>query len=119
MHKGTAILELLRKKENRLIIILAAVGLVSLLLSIKGEESVPAVTQEDTLAEMCSLIEGVGECRVLIYYSNGEGEEGEVESVIVICDGAESVAVEKRLTDMLSSFYGIGTHRIKIVKRRS
>lgn len=62
------------------------------------------------IAEMCSLIEGVGECYALVLYTEG----GEPESVAVVCEGGDSVSVRYRLTEMLSSYLGIGANRISI-----
>ena len=82
---------------------------------------------EERVAELCSSLDGVGEARVMITFSSGEKTvyEGtravgkkppEVMAVTVLCEGAGSGAVVARLTEMLSSVFGIGTHRIKIMK---
>ncbi len=70
------------------------------------------VSDEDRIAEMCSLAEGVGRCEVMLSY----GDDGEVASALVLCEGADSVAVRERVVSMISSLYGIGTHRIEVVK---
>ena len=63
---------------------------------------------------MCSLIDGVGECRVMItYYPD---DESRVYAVLVLCDGAESVYVREKITSTLCSLYGIGAHRVKICR---
>ena len=67
--------------------------------------------EEDRIAEMCSLAEGVGRCEVMLSYSGGE-----VVSALVLCEGADSAAVRARVVSMVSSLYGIGTHRIEVVK---
>ena len=100
-------------------LIAAVLGLGLLLIFLgttaesRGAESV--ATMEERIAEACTSVAGVGECRVFIYCDEGNGEK--VESVIVICDGAESVEVRYRLTEMLSSFFGIGSNRIRIEKK--
>ncbi|MBO7197060.1 MAG: hypothetical protein J6V80_07065, partial [Clostridia bacterium] len=66
-------------------------------------------------AQMCSLIEGVGECRVMITYDPDSREE-RVYAVLVLCEGADSASVRERITSSLSSVYGIGSHRIEIQK---
>ena len=45
-------------------------------------------------------------------------EDGDVFGVIILCEGAESVTVRERLSDLLSSLYGIGANRISILKIR-
>lgn len=63
------------------------------------------------IEELCSATYGVGECRVLLSYA----EDGErVVAVAVVCEGADSIEVRQRLTELLSSFYGIGYNRISI-----
>ena len=60
---------------------------------------------------MCSLIEGVGDCRVMITY---RPEAEEVYAVLVICEGGESVSVREKITSIFCSLYGIGSHRVEI-----
>ena len=79
------------------------------LLSCQGGEEKTA-GEEERVAEMCSLIEGVGECRVMMTY----GGEGEVYAVLVLCEGAESARVRGDLTSLICSLYGIGSHRVEI-----
>ena len=66
-------------------------------------------TDEQRVAEMCSMIEGVGECRVMMTYTNDE-----VFAVLVVCDGAESVSVREKITSLFTSLYGIGSNRVEI-----
>jgi len=76
-----------------------------------GESGAP--TGEERLYEMCSLVEGVGECKVMITYSEG-GDE--VYAVAVLCEGAESAAVRARLVELIGSLYGIGSNRIAVLE---
>jgi hypothetical protein len=69
---------------------------------------------EERLTVLCSGVDGVGDCSVLVYYTPSD----EVESVIVICEGADDARVRLRLTEMLSSFFGIGANRIRIEKMK-
>lgn len=68
------------------------------------------------IEELCSMTEGVGECRVHITYREG-GEES-VYAVAIICEGADSVAVRERLTSLICSLYGIGANRVEILKMK-
>lgn len=107
-----------KDKKNFLPVAVAlALGILLIFIGNRGDQLTPTEEgMEDRIAEACSSIEGVGRCEVMIYYSGGEAKgEGEVQSVIVICDGADSVEVRHTLVSMLSSFFGIGTNRIKIV----
>ena len=85
-------------------------GLLLILLSgMAGEGQEKPVGEEEKAAELCSLIDGVGECRVMMTY---DGEE--VFAVLVLCDGGESVAVRERITSVFCALYGIGAHRVEI-----
>ena len=109
------------KKDVVGVAIFVALGLVLLIL---GGRSADVSTDEldgieERIAEACSNMDGVGECSVYVYYSSdGSHGESEVESVIVVCDGADSVEVRLKLTEMLSSFFGIGSNRVKIEKKK-
>ena len=81
---------------------------------LEGEERIEA-----RLEELCSSIEGVGECKVMVkcrtegksYSSSGEVV---VESVVILCRGAKNDRIRKELTDLAVSLYGIGANRVKI-----
>ena len=110
----------IKEKKNLPVIAVAlALGLILIVMGGKGENTAAVdVGIEEELAYVCSGIDGVGECVVMVYYSQGSAKaESEIESVIVICDGADSSDVRLRLTEMLSSFFGIGANRIRIEKK--
>ena len=67
---------------------------------------------EERTAELCSLIDGVGECRVMITY----GEDESVYAVAVLCAGAEAVSVRREITDLTTSLFGIGANRVTVLK---
>ena len=67
---------------------------------------------ESRVADMCALTEGVGRCEVMLTYS----EDGEVESALILCEGGDLPSVRARVTDMVSSLFGIGTNRIRVQK---
>ena len=68
-------------------------------------------TDDERMAEICSQMEGVGECRVFMTYSS-DGED--VFAALVLCDGADSVLVREKITSLFTSLYGIGSHRVEI-----
>ena len=111
------------KRETVIILIALALGLLLLFAGGKAD-STPQATEEgleERIAVACSTVDGVGECSVYIYLSTGDSRDKaeKVESVIVVCEGADSVSVRLRLTEMLSSFFGIGANRIRIEKMQS
>ena len=106
-------------KSVLLIAVALALGLILIFIgSYGGSDDESATGVEQRLAAACSAVAGVGECEGMIYFTEGEEKGGSVESVIVICEGADSVEVRLRLTEMLSSFFGIGTNRVRIEKRK-
>ncbi len=108
--------EFLSEKKNIWLIALLALGLALILLSGLGSADGKAETAgtEQRAAEMCSLMEGVGECRVMMtFYPE---DDSRVYAVLVLCDGADSLAVRDRITSLFCSLYGIGAHRVEIQK---
>ena len=104
---------------------LATVGValifgVLLILIGSNSDALPEKNQiaaEEGIAELCSMTDGVGECRVHITYRENDGEKT-VYAVAIICDGADSVAVRERLTSLVCSLYGIGANRVEILKMK-
>ena len=95
-------------------LIVLGLGLILLggITSRSGEKNAPTEqTAEERVAEICSLMDGVGECRVMMTYTS-EGDA--VFAVLVLCEGAESVAVRERITSTVTSLYGIGANRVEI-----
>lgn len=70
-------------------------------------------SEERRVEEMCSMIDGVGECRVMMTYREVGGEQT-VYAVTILCRGAESVSVREDLTEMICSLYGVGHNRVEI-----
>lgn len=75
-------------------------------------QSSSAQGTEERVGYMCSLADGVGRCEVMLTYS----QSGEVESALVLCEGADSASVRSRVVSMVSTLFGIGTNRIEVVK---
>ena len=105
------------KKEAVWLLILLALAVALIIFGSVGasDEGVDD-SYESRVADICNSIEGVGKCRVLIYYGEPATRysEKKVEGIVVVCEGAGSVDVRRRLTDALSSFFGIGSNRVII-----
>ena len=114
MGKNTGFLAWLRRDGRGWVLpLLALVGILFLILPGRvGSEGTSDGTSE--VESLCASIEGVGECRIMLSYAD-DGRS--VQAVAVICDGADRLEVRHRLTELLSSFYGIGYNRISIEKR--
>ena len=111
------------KKDVTKVAIVLALGLILIFLGGRSDETVTdtEIGIEERIAAACSGVEGVGECQVYLYYSESDkkNDSDKIESVIVVCEGADSVEVKLRLTKMLSSFFGIGSNRVRIEKMKS
>ena len=91
----------------------AALGILLIFFGAMGgtEDSPSAsVTDADALAALCSEVEGVGECRAVISRS----DSGEVEGVVILCQGAESAEVRMRLVELVRALFGVGANKICI-----
>lgn len=111
MGKNSGFLAWLRGEKRLFLLVgVAVVGLLLILLP--SADFSPQKSGEVTDIEtLCGAIDGVGECRVLLSF----GEDGEtVTAVAVICEGGDRLDVRHRLTELLSSFYGIGYNRISV-----
>lgn len=101
------------KKQDKgfILLIIGAIALALLLIPSSNKKSVEKTEIDEAarLEELCSQIEGVGECQVMVTYKGGE-----VYAVAVICKGADSPKVRERLTDLITSMYGIGTNRVTV-----
>ena len=116
MSSDKGFLSLFLKEKGRFSLIILFVGVLLILIgSISGggsdKEALP--TLEERVGDICSMTEGVGECRVMITYES-DGET--VYGVAVLCEGAGSDSVEAEITDLLCSLFGIGANRISILK---
>ncbi len=110
----------LKTQDSVKIAIAIGVGILLLILGITfgTDERNDNDDMEARVSEICSSVDGVGECRVLIYYKQGSGYNAEdtVESVLIVCEGGDSPEVRLKLSKILSSLFGIGTNRIRIEK---
>ncbi len=122
MDKMQTIVDFIRgDRGRRWVLLLAVVGILLLLVGGALSRGVgttvdKGVVEDDParkIEELCEGIEGVGECRVALSYA-ADGRT--VTSVAVVCEGGDSITVRHRLTEMLSSFYGIGYHRVSVEK---
>ena len=110
---GKRFFEIFSSGGGRIAALLVIGALLLILGSLGGEVSEAAdETDEERLEAVCSSIDGVGRCRVMVSY----GESGEVYAVAVLCDGADAVRVRESIVDLFSSLYGIGANRISILR---
>ena len=128
--------ELINSKKGRIALLLVCIGaLLCLTASFTsgGEGSnetsndLYKQTLEGELAELCSSIDGVGKCKIMIYFDEGERSEykngrlvsthpPKIRGITVLCRGGGRDEVKGALTEMLSSMLGIGKNRICVLK---
>ncbi len=111
------------KKTPQAVIIVIIVAVALMLIFLGGGEKTESADLENRLEELCSSLAGVGDCRVMVTYRESEGRYGAeksevVESVTVVCRGADRAGVRSELVAMLSSLFGIGSNRIYIARMK-
>ena len=113
MRSDKSFTEYLRSRPTLILAIAVAIIGVLLMIASSLSPSVKAKDEEESLSELCSSVEGVGRCRAVITYTEGEGE---VFAVAILCEGADSVFVRERVDRLITSLYGIGSNRVAILK---
>ena len=102
---------------------LFGIGVLLIFFGMSGDNTastaVGAETLEEELAALCSSLDCVGECRVLITYEEralgfGQGTEEVISGIAVVCSGGDNAEVRERVVKMLSGIFGIGTNRIRV-----
>lgn len=126
------------KKKIALILVLVSLGLMLVALSSVSSpnESEPAGLSEykeeleKRLEKLCSEVDGVGRCSVMVTFSRGEentykgsqlteSKPPRVLGVTVVCDGGESAAVRARLSQMLCALFDIGANRVAVLPSKN
>ena len=113
----TAFFESIKKGGAFKIGVIFALGIILISFSFvgTGEKEESDFGEEERISLLCSEIEGIGRCEVMLSHSS----LGRVESVLIVCDGADSVKVRERIVDLFTSLYGIGANRISIQKMKN
>ena len=119
-------------KGKRGWLLLLALGV--LLLIFGGRSTAGKAPGEETDAEaalcqevetLCSSVRGVGKCRVMLTFARGETREyrgtavvsvtpPQVCAAVIVCEGGDSPAVQKELTDLLCAAFDIGANRVRV-----
>lgn len=125
-------------RKGKIIFLLFALGVALLVISAllpsssesDGEKislSEYKARAEEEFANFCREIDGVGKCRVMITFSEGESYEyrgGEIISssppkvlgVTVICSGGDKATVKAAVAEMAAALFDIGKNRICVLK---
>ena len=133
--KGADIIRNIMGNRNNLLI-LALLGVLVLVLAIptekKTESKMDFKANEEAGGEQLEerleriLKEGVGEVRVMITevedtksFASDKENEGTVEGVVVVAQGATDPAVKKKIQDIVIALFPIEAHKIEIVKMKA
>ncbi len=107
--------------KNKYVLMVLALALVLILLPAgKGKEAnshqaqgselessgIPLDTESARLSEFLSMMEGVGEAKVLL----------SAEGAVVLCEGAGNSSVRLSVTNAVSVYTGLGSDKIRIIK---
>lgn len=121
LKSGDGLVGLLKKNKRLLgIAVVLILGVVLIILGTSGlgkdgGEGAVAESEEERLSKLCSEIDGVGECRVMITANS----KGEVLSAVIVCRGASDIEVRRALVETVTSLYGIGSNRVSITKMKN
>ena len=128
--KGADIIRNIMGNRNNLLI-LALLGVLVLVLAIptekkteskmdfKTNEEAGGEQLEERLERILKHTEGVGEARVMITEAADKENEGTVEGVVVVAQGATDPAVKKKIQDIVIALFPIEAHKIEIVKMKA
>ena len=135
--KGADIIRNIMGNRNNLLI-LALLGVLVLVLAIptekktesgmnlKTNEEADGEQLEERLERILKHTEGAGDVRVMIMEAEEAGrfvtekeEEGMVEGVVVVAEGATDPAVKKKIQDIVVALFPIEAHKIEIVKMKA
>ena len=133
--KGADIIRNIMGNRNNLLI-LALLGVLVLVLAIekkteskmdfKTNEEAGGEQLEERLERILKHTEGVGEARVMITeaedtksFASDKENEGTVEGVVVVAQGATDPAVKKKIQDIVIALFPIEAHKIEIVKMKA
>ena len=94
-------------------LIILMLGFLLLMLGNLDIGADDGITEEEKISEICAMTDGVGECRTMVTYTS---DGSEVYAVTVLCRGADSAEIRGKVTSMICSLYGIGAHRVTVMK---
>ena len=106
-------------RGKRLVLFVGVLLLAVLLIFYDGKETErDETTDEERLVTLISSVEGAGECRVTVVYreSQTQNDTREVFAVAVVCEGGDNVNVRARITELVTTLYGVGANRVSVMK---
>ena len=89
----------------------------SVLLSINPEGQPLSTQEEKRIAQALSLIQGAGECRVILHYEKEAAAFSQAQGLtgaLIIAQGAEEIAVRLRLMQAAETLLGLAPSQVEI-----
>lgn len=89
---------------------------LSLLLSQDGGEQALITQEEQRIGQALSMIQGAGECRVILHFApaSGFGESAPLTGAIIIAQGAQDLAARLRLLQAAETLLGLTPRQVEI-----
>jgi stage III sporulation protein AG len=78
------------------------------------ENAAGSDTVQEQLAAILTRIEGVGNVRVMITFS--DEKQLSVEGVVVVAEGGDSPGVEEQIREVVMSLFSVEAHKVIVVK---
>ena len=126
------------KRKIAFFLILISLGLMLVALSSVGSDSSAKAEPlseykeelEERLEKLCSEVDGVGKCRVMVTFSRGEentykgtqlieSKPPRVLGVTVVCDGGDNATVRAHLSQMICALFDIGANRVAVLPSKN
>ena len=106
------VLELLKTKNKYFLLLF--IGVICVLVSITGNDSIPANNIEKKLKSTLEMAEGVGDVDVMLTFD----EKNNVEGAIVVADGAVNASVKKVIHDSAVAVLDLPDYKVQVLIKK-
>ena len=90
----------------------------------KENATVNSSETEQRLEELCNLVKGVSNAKVMITYQSravsvfgGEKAQNEISGIAIVCDGGDNPRVKLELYKLVDALFNISSTRITVSQR--
>lgn len=104
-------------KSGPWLLLLLLCILLCLISSVSMEKDGEMTAQEARISRTLSLIEGAGNCRITLYFSEnggGFGRESSPSGAVILSQGARDLSVQLQLIRAAEALLGLPRERIEI-----
>ena len=109
-------MEKIRKGKVWPLLALLGICIALSLISQDGGEQALITQEEQRIGQALSLIQGAGECRVILHFApaSGFGESAPLTGAIIIAQGARDLAARLRLLQAAETLLGLTARQVEI-----